>query len=86
LIIYIILKDYSKMTTAEKFKFFAACLQTDPREKNTFSHIGDIPLKHNAADGPFSTRSRGFAKRVSCKACDFMRNEAYFSYAAMTND
>ena len=23
---------------------------------------------------------------VKCKACDFMRNEAYFPYAAMTND
>ena len=23
---------------------------------------------------------------IRCKACDFMRNEAYFSYAARTND
>ena len=29
---------------------------------------------------------RGFAKRVRCKACDFMRNEAYFLYAAKTNN
>jgi hypothetical protein len=28
----------------------------------------------------------GCSKMAVCKACDFMRNEAYFPYAAMTND
>jgi hypothetical protein len=31
----------------QKIKFFAACLQTNPKKGSTFSDIGDIPLKRD---------------------------------------